>query len=372
MRILHVNPFFFPYAGGIERRILGLCKQLQVRGHDVHVLTGQLPDTHAAEVFEGIPVTRLPSKTYNVYNPPYIRSFGVEEAVRKLKPDVVDFHYRWAPTYTRAMRRVARDTPVVFTYHNTFAEGSGFWGAVSWVNDTRFLSFVRRCRKVVCVSDYVRQQLLAHNIRPDHTRLVYNGVDRTSDDELARLRADGPGDEVPYCIFVGRLVGIKGVDVLIDAATQTEASVRFKIVGKGPALDDLKERARRKGVAERFDFLGYIEEGEKRRLIARAQAMTHPARFEASAVILYEALDLGCPVITTNTGGSPEIVGEAGDLVALDAPHDLAGAIDRLMADKPRRDALAAKARERSVMFTWPTIAAQMEEVYEGAAAGVT
>ena len=369
MRILHVNPFFFPYAGGIERRILGLCKQLQARGHEVQVLTGQLAGTHAAEVFEGIPVARLPSKTYDVYNPPYIRSFGVEEAVRRFKPDVVDFHYRWAPTYTRAMRKVARDTPVVFTFHNTFAEGSGFWGAVSWVNDKRFLSFMRQCRKVACVSACVRDQIVRAGFPADKTRVVYNGVDPTSDEELARLRAGGPADEPPYCVFVGRLVGIKGLDVLIDAAAESEALVRFKIIGKGPKLEELKARAERKGVASRFDFLGYVEEPEKRALIARAAAMTHPARFEASAVILYEALDLGCPVITTKTGGSPEIVGDAGDLVALDSPHELAGAIDLMMANKARRDELAARARERSALFTWPTIADQMEEVYEGAVA---
>jgi len=365
VRILHVNPFFFPYAGGIERRIFGLCKQLQARGHEVSVLTGQLPDTPLADVHDGIPVTRLRSKIYNVYNPPYIRSFGVEEAVRKLKPDVIDFHYRWAPTYTRALRHVAKDTPVVFTFHNTFAEGSGFWGAISRLNDERFLSFLRHCKAVVCVSDYVRRQLLENGITEDHTRLVYNGIDSTSDEELARLRAVGPPGEAPYCIFVGRLVGIKGVDVLIDAAAQTKSPVRFKIVGKGPKLDELKEHARGAGVAERFDFLGYIDEGEKRALIARAQVMTHPARFEASAVILYEALDLGCPVIATNTGGSPEIVGDAGDFVAVDDPKALAGAIDRMMADKGGRDELSAKARARSVQFTWPTIAAQMEAVYE-------
>lgn len=369
MRILHVNPFFFPYAGGIERRIFGLCKHLQSRGHDIQVLTGQLPDTPLSEVHDGIRVTRLPSKLYNVYNPPYIRSFGVEEAIAKLKPDVIDFHYRWAPTYTRALRRVAKDTPVVFTFHNTFAEGSGFWGAISRLNDERFLSFLRHCKAVVCVSDYVRRQLLENGISQDHTRLVYNGIDSTSAEELGRLRNGGSPDEAPYCIFVGRLVGIKGIDVLIDAAAQTKANVRFKIVGQGPKLDDLKAHARDAGLAARFDFLGYVDEAEKRALIARAHVMTHPARFEASAVILYEALDLGCPVIATDTGGSPEIVGDAGEFVAVDDPQALAGAIDRLISDKTRRDSLSAKARERSAMFTWASIAAEMEEVYEGARA---
>lgn len=369
MRILHINPFFFPYAGGIERRILGLAKQLKARGHEMHVLTGQLEGTPREEVFEGIPVTRLPSRFRHFYNPPWITSYDVEEAVRRLKPDVIDFHYRWAPSYTKPMRRIARDTPVVFTFHNTFAEGSGLFGALSWVNDVRFLSFLRQCRKVVCVSEYVRDQVVAHGIPADRTRVVYNGVDRTSDEALGALRGSGLADEAPFCIYVGRLVKIKGIDVLIDAAARVEAHVRFKIVGKGPQMEKLKARAQAKGVASRFDFLGFVEEAQKRELIARAHAMTHPARFEASAVILYEALDLGCPVITTKTGGSPEIVGEAGELVAVDSAAELAAAIDRLMADKARRDGLAAKARARSELFTWPTIAEQMEEVYEGAAA---
>lgn len=369
MRILHVNPFFFPYAGGIERRILGLAKELQRKGHDLHVLTGQLPGTPLAEVYEGIPVTRLPSKIYNVYNPPYIRSTGVAEAIGRIAPDVIDFHYRWAPTYTKGVRAATENVPVVFTFHNTFAEGSGFWGMVSWMNDTRFKRFLAKCHTVVCVSEFVRRQLLESGMPADNIRLVYNGIDPTPDEELARLRrAVAPG-EPPYCVFVGRIVGIKGIDVLIEAASKTDAQVRFKIIGRGPQLEKLQALAAKRGVAKRFDFLGYVEEAKKREWIAGACAMTHPARFEASAVILYEALDLGCPVISTQTGGTPEIVGDAGVLVPPDDPLGLASAIDRVMGDEGARERMAMAARERSALFAWPTIAQQMERVYQGAAA---
>lgn len=369
VRILHVNPFFFPYAGGIERRILGLAKELQRKGHDLHVLTGQLPGTPLAEVYQGIPVTRLPSKTYNVYNPPYIRSTGVAEAIRRIAPDVIDFHYRWAPTYTKGVRAAAGSVPVVFTFHNTFAEGSGFWGMISWLNDTRFKRFLAKCHTVVCVSEYVRHQLLEAGMPADNIRLVYNGIDPTPDEELARLRRAVSPDEPPYCVFVGRIVRIKGLDVLIEAASKTDSQVRFKIIGRGPQLEKLQALAAKRGVAKRFDFLGYLDEAKKREWIAGACAMTHPARFEASAVILYEALNLGCPVISTQTGGTPEIVGEAGVLVPLDDPQALAAATDRVMSDEDGRRRMAADARERSRMFAWSAIGAQMERIYESAAA---
>jgi len=369
VRILHVNPLFFPYAGGTERRILGISKELIGRGHELHVVTAQLKGTHVAEVFEGVQVHRLPSRIYDVYNPPYISSKGVAEAIARVRPDVIDFHYRWAPSYTRGVRHAFGKVPVVFTYHNTFGEGSGLFGALSRMNDSRFNAFLERCQVTVCVSDFVRRQLIRVGLPEEQLRVVPNGIDLASEEELARLRAATPAEEPPYCVFVGRIVGLKGLDVLIDAAAMTSSPVRFKVVGSGPKLKRLKGRAQRRGVAGRFDFFGYVDDERKRQLIAGAAAMTHPARFEAFGLTLLEALELGCPVIASDTGGIPEIITEGGVLVPPGDAKAMAAAVDGLMGSAPRRAELGQAARERARRYAWPVVAREMEAVYEAAAA---
>jgi hypothetical protein len=58
------------------------------------VLTGQLPGTPADEVMDGYRVLRLPSRFINIYNPPFVSTKGILDALNELEPDVVDFHYR--------------------------------------------------------------------------------------------------------------------------------------------------------------------------------------------------------------------------------------------------------------------------------------
>ena len=82
MKFVDVNPFFYPHHGGIETRMHDTARLLAARGHDVTVLTGRLPDTAEEEMTEfGYRVVRLESRFINIYNPPFISSKGVLEAL---------------------------------------------------------------------------------------------------------------------------------------------------------------------------------------------------------------------------------------------------------------------------------------------------
>ena len=99
MKFVDVNPFFFPYKGGIERRMDDYAKRLAARGHDVTILTARLPDTAEEEVTEsGYRVVRVPSRFLNLYNPPYVSSKNVLETLEGMDADVVNYNYRWAPS----------------------------------------------------------------------------------------------------------------------------------------------------------------------------------------------------------------------------------------------------------------------------------
>ena len=76
-----MNPFFYPYKGGIERRMADTSRLLAAKGHDVTVLTGRLSeDSPEEETMDGYRIVRLKSRQIRVYNPPFISSKGVLEA----------------------------------------------------------------------------------------------------------------------------------------------------------------------------------------------------------------------------------------------------------------------------------------------------
>ena len=137
MKFVDVNPFFYPYKGGIEHRMHDTASLLAQRGHDVTIVTSRLPDTTEEEVTpEGYRIIRLESKFINLYNPPFVSSKGILDTLNSLDADVVNYNYRWAPSYNKELARY--DGPKVFTYHNMWGEGVGLQGKVSEVNDNSF------------------------------------------------------------------------------------------------------------------------------------------------------------------------------------------------------------------------------------------
>ena len=141
MRIVHLNPYHYPYMGGIEHRIHHLCKRLALR-HEVVVVTSRLPGTKEREIISGYEVVRLPSRFIDIYNPPYVSTKGVLETLQSIDPDIVDFHYRWSPSYTKDVVRYPGAK--VHTSHNVFGEGVGLVRHLSYLNDVSFR------RKVGC------------------------------------------------------------------------------------------------------------------------------------------------------------------------------------------------------------------------------
>lgn len=348
MRIVQLNPFHYPYMGGIEHRTHEISRRLSTR-HEVIVLTSRLPGTAEEEVMDGYRVVRLPSRFIGRYNPPYVTTPGVLDALNSLDADIVDFHYRWAPSYSRAMRRYEGNW--MFTFHNTYGEGEGIGRALSLINDMLFSNMIRD-RRTVCVSEFVRNDLLARGFRRELTDVVSLGVDVY----------DGPTSEEDFILFTGRLVATKGLKHLIEAMRTVDHTLM--IMGRGPEEGSLRSLAKRLGVADKVVFTGHVSEEEKRRLMASCKVFALPSMFESFGLAAAEAMAYGKPVVASNVGGLPEVVGDGGILVPPASPQELAAALDRLLKDDGLRHELGRRARDHIRPFSWDNIAAKIERIY--------
>ena len=170
------------------------------------------------------------------------------------------------------------------------------------------------------------------------------------------LRAElgiGEGDVV--VIAIGQIVPRKGIDVLLEAAAlllPAQARLHFLVVGPEKASHagypaELRARAAAPELGGRFRFLG--ARADVPDLLASADIFALPTRDEPFGLVVAEAMAASLPVVTTNIGGIPEVVGDSDAGVLLD-PDDVAGfaeAIGRLAASPEERARRGARGKRR-------------------------
>lgn len=354
MRFVDVNPFFYPHHGGIETRMHDTARLLAARGHDVTVLTGRLPGTAEEETTEfGYRVVRLKSRIVDIYNPPFISSKGVLEALESMDADAVNYNYRWAPSYNRDLGRY--DGRKVFTYHNMWGEGTGIQAKLSEINDNMFRRTLETFDSIVCVSGYVRDDLVRRGVDRGRTCVIPTCMD------LPDASGEPEGD---FILSLGRLVATKGLDDLISAMPRIDS--RLILCGRGPEERRLRRLVSEKGLEDKVEFRGYVSEEEKNRLMDTCKLFVMPSLFESFGLAALEVLGHGRPLVYSEVNGLPETVGAGGIGVPPGDPEAIAEAVNGLLGDDGLRRELSVKAREQASTYTWDRYIGTYEDVLLG------
>jgi glycosyltransferase involved in cell wall biosynthesis len=136
-------------------------------------------------------------------------------------------------------------------------------------------------------------------------------------------------------VFVGRLTAQKAPLLLIDALAEVVArglDVRLVLAGDGELRSATEARIRARGLEDRVEITGWIDEEEVRRRIVASRCLVLPSFAEGLPVVIMEALALGRPVVSTYVGGIPELVrpGENGWLVPAGDAKALADAMEEV------------------------------------------
>ncbi|MFN8483729.1 MAG: glycosyltransferase family 4 protein [Anaerolineae bacterium] len=177
-----------------------------------------------------------------------------------------------------------------------------------------------------------------------------------------RYRCESYGD---YVFTVSRQDPLKRVDLLIKALPATRSGIRAVIAGVGPELEANKALAARLGVAERVEFVGYVDEAQLLDLYARARAVYYAPFDEDYGYVTLEAFLSGKAVVTArDSGGTLEFVrdGETGLVFDPKAPASLAAALDRLMGDGGQAQALGQAGYRLAVGITWDRVVDALTE----------
>jgi len=229
----------------------------------------------------------------------------------------------------------------------------------------------RRVDGLITASEAGKEQIVrSFGVDSRRIHLVHTGVD---------LESFCPDPNVPRdplrILFVGNAQDPrKGIRVLLEAMRLLPPSVRLNIVDQGePEKTYAPQLVAALGLTGRVHFTGRLSLEELVAQYRRASVLVLPSRFEGFGLPVVEALGCATPVVVTQAGSLPEVVGkdQGGLLVPPEDPGALASAIHRLLCNPEMAMEMGRLGRKRmEELFSWERTAANTVEVYKRARLG--
>ena len=406
LRIAFLSYRSDPRVGGQGIYLAEAARALAERGHHVEVISGP-PYPHLAD---GIVLVKLPS--LDLYAQPHNGHRALRWRHLRSWTDTAEFfgHLsgkfmepwsfgRRAAKYLRAhpnkydvvldnqsiasgLLDIARQgVPVVGVIHHPIRRDLDLalaaepaWG-IRWLK-RRWYSFLSmqehvapRLSDVIVVSESSGQDVAeCLGVSAANISVIPLGIDQT----VFKPQPQITREPLRLLTTASADVPLKGLKYLIEAYAQllpAWPALKLVVIGKlreGPTaemLDDL-------GLAGRVEFVSDLTQQEVVEHYARATLCVTPSLYEGFGLPAAEAMSCGSPVVVTDGGALPEVVGDAGVVVRKGDPEALASAIGQLLKDPSRRAAMGQAALARAAeRFSWPRAAEAYEVVLRRAMA---
>lgn len=358
---------------GVQQYVLVLAEQLRARGHAVHLVA---PGTRRSDLPHLHTLGRRVAATANgnrVRTPLGADPRTVGALLHEMRADVLHVQLPHSPLLTgQFVRRADPRTAVVGTFHIAPMSRLASIGAHALgLLERREL---RRFDAVMAMSGAAQD--FARTAFGLATQLVPMPVDLSRFGPDDEPRPDGPA----RVVFLGRLVERKGARELLAAlavlARRAPGLAWTAVVaGRGPLDGELRAFVEREHLAQRVSMPGFVDEGDKRDLLARADLVVLPATGgESFGISVVEALAAARGVVLAgdNPGYREPMRGLEGQLVDPADAEALAATLERWIDDPAARAQAATRQRAAAERFEAGAATDQAEDVYRAAVAART
>ena len=315
-----------------EVHIISLSKR-DVRAEDVQTLVG---DARLVIHEVGRPtMTTLP-----LYFP------KVKKLVHDIGPDLVRAHGPWHTGSLAVFAGRSLGIPSVVSIHSNRDEQRR-------VEPSLLLNLVlplenyalSKASLVLCVSDYLHAYAKGHGANKTYT--IYNKVYTERFTAERSYERSGP----LKALSVMRLDRAKYPECLLEAIAPLD--IHLTLIGQGELEDALRRQAAQLGILDRVDFIRQVLNSEIQAYYDRADVFLMATHYEGFCIPVLEAMAAGLPVIASDTGPIPEVLGGTGWVVKK-APEAFTELLSKLADDRYRRAAMGRAARERALQIDGP------------------
>lgn len=222
---------------------------------------------------------------------------------------------------------------------------------------------------VTAVSESLKQDTYKHFKTTRDIEVIPNFIDVSpSDPELtAKLREKYHCDVEPMLCHISNFRKVKRVEDVIEVFKRVNDVMpsRLLLVGDGPERSKLEDMCRRLDLCDRIRFVGKVRETQH--VLGISDLFLLPSETESFGLAALEAMAMGVPVISTNTGGLPEVNvhGVTGYLSDVGDVDDMAKNALYLLGDKQRYETFRQNALEQARKFNIEDVVQLYEELYE-------
>ncbi|WP_417623242.1 glycosyltransferase [Paremcibacter congregatus] len=268
--------------------------------------------------------------------------------------DLVDGHYLYPDGVAAYHLAKTHDKPLVLT-----ARGSD---VNYWMEQDKpcsaILEALTYARKIICVSQALKDRLIGHGVPAEKLTVLLNGVDPTF-----FAAAHSTEIEKNHLITVGNLVPLKGHRYILEALVQLP-QCRLTIIGTGEREGRLKALAEKLDISPRVTFLSHVPHADLPRYYAAAHCSILMSSREGMPNVVLESLAAGTPVVATNVGGIPEVItAENGILLPERNADALVDAVNSALAHPWNRQQISQNMRP----LNWPETAKALRQIFTDA-----
>jgi glycosyltransferase involved in cell wall biosynthesis len=342
MKVLHIHKI--KGVSGSELHLLTLLPALRSRGIDARVLGLDVAGTDAPRFYRELEAVGVPAEhvrcTHDL-NPRM--AADVVRAVRRTKPDLLHTHLVHGDIYGSIAASVTR-VPLVSSRHNDDRYLLGPFRHVDRM-------FARRARRIIAISDAVRDFLALAGLPRDKLLTIHYGLDDLPEARSEQTPAElGIAPDAPVVLAVGRLIEQKDHATLLQAFARTRTEhpdAVLAILGSGPLEQETRALVGSLGLDDAVVLPGRLA---VRDWLERASVFVHTSRWEGFGIVLLEAMLAGLPIVATRVSAVPEIVadGETGILVAPGDVAAVSAGLSSLLAAPAHAEALGEAGLERA------------------------
>ena len=359
-----INYEYPPIGGGGGVVCQGLIRNLAGMGFQIDVVTSGFCGQQACEMNDGVRIFRVPClrlhrhyvttlELVTVLYPLYKKALELTRQrsyafnhTHFIVPSAVVSYLLWRKT----------GLPYIITAHGSDVPGYNpdRFDIVHRIIRKPWEAIIKHSRMITTPSRYLKgliQKKIDHPIT-----IIPNGFDFFTHRTNGQVKQN-------RIVLVTRMFERKGVQFFLRAIAGLKSDWEILIAGDGPYLPTLKEEARINKVPVKF--LGFIQGRRLAELYQSARIFVFPSIQENFPMVLLEAMNAGCAVITTNAPGCMEVVDDAAMLVQRGAVAPLRQALVELMNNPLAIKTYAAKSLKRAEAFYWSSVSRQFADLFQ-------